>query len=100
MTNKEKLSKIEDIWKLANTLKDTCGMCVKNKVCGGVATQAECVVGIKSWLESDAEETYKSNYSTVNATNCGDYYIIHGNFTDKKVNKELFEYLFNEVEER
>lgn len=94
MINKEKLSMIEDNWKLAKTLEDSCNMCINAGICNGVADASKCIAGIKTWLESDGSKTYKSNFSTVEATNCGDYYIIHVGFTDMKIDKELFEFLF------
>lgn len=95
MTNKEKLSRIEDNWKLAKILEDSCNMCINAKICSVVANKSDCVAGIKAWLESDGSKTYKSNFTKVDATDCGDYYIIHNEFVDKKVDKELFEFLFN-----
>lgn len=94
MINKEKLSMIEDNWKLAKTLEDSCNMCINAGICNGIADSSKCIAGIKTWLESDGSKTYKSNFNTVEATNCGDYYIIHVGFTDMKVDKELFEFLF------
>lgn len=94
MINKEKLSMIEDNWKLAKTLEDSCNMCINAGICNGIADASKCIAGIKTWLESDGSKTYKSNFNTVEATNCGDYYIIHVGFTDMKVDKELFEFLF------
>ena len=94
MINKEKLSIIEDNWKLAKILEDSCNMCINAGICNGLAEASKCIAGIKTWLESDGSKTYKSDFATVEATNCGDYYIIHNEFGDKKVDKELFEFLF------
>ena len=97
MTNKEKLSMIEDNWELAKTLEDSCNMCINAGVCRGLTDESTCIAGIKTWLDSDGNKIYKSNFTTVDATNCGDYYIIHNAFTDKRVDKELFEFLFSGV---
>lgn len=95
MLNKEKLSMIEDNWELAKTLEDSCNMCINASICNGLAEKSKCIAGIKVWLESDGSKTYKSDFNTVEATNCGDYYIIHNGFTDMKIDKELFEFLFS-----
>ena len=97
MTNKERLSIIEDNWKLAKILGDSCSMCINTGICNGLAEKSKCIVGIKDWLDSNGSKTYTSNFTEVEATNCGDYYIIHTAFTDKRVDKDLFEYLFNGV---
>lgn len=94
MTNKEKLSIVEDNWKLAKTLENSCNMCINVGICEGIAERSKCIAGIKAWLDSDGNKMYKSNFTEVEAINCGDYYIIHTAFTDKRVDKELFEFLF------